>query len=701
MAVATQTPAQRGQYQKHRERARNRSAAITLVGQEIGAIPPIRDLSRRRRADADFRFFCETYFPQVFSLAWSEDHLRVIAKIERVVLDGETLAVAMPRGSGKTSLCLAAVLWGILTGGHKFVMLIAGSEELALRLLSNVKAHLMSNDALLGDYPEALYPIRRLEGETRRAAGQRYYGVLTRIGWGADELVMPTIPGSPSSGAIIRVSGLEGNIRGAVYVRYDGLAVRPTLAVCDDPQTDASAKSAIQTGDRLSIIGGAVGGLAGPGKRTAVIIPCTVIRQGDLADQLLDRSHNPEYQGERTKLLYSFPKNETLWAEYKEVRSAGILAGDGGKAGNEFYADRREKMDEGAVSGWPARFNVTELSAVQHAMNLLHKDEATFWSEYQNEPQATEDAVALLTADDIQTRLNGLKAGVVPLNADYLTMFVDVQKELLFYVVAAWESNFTGYVIDYGTWPEQKRSHFSLRDAQRTLQKVSKSRALEAQLAEGLDKLLNAKVGHEWTREDGAVMRIGLALVDANWAQSTDVVYQVCRRSAYAAVLMPSHGQFVGGANKPWSETARKKGERQGLHWRIPASRGPRAVRHVLIDTNFWKSCIHQRFATPVGDRGSLSLWGRSGSVHRLFAEHMTAEYRVRVEARGRVVDEWKARVGKPDNHWFDGMVGCATAAAILGAVLLERLPRGGKSGESKSGDEVKRRPKRQKVRYL
>lgn len=100
---------------------------------------------------------------------------------------------------------------------------------------------------------------------------------------------------------------------------------------------------------------------------------------------------------------------------------------------------------------------------------------------------------------------------------------------------------------------------------------------------------------------------------------------------------MPSHGQFVGGANKPWSETARKKGERQGLHWRIPASRGPRAVRHVLIDTNFWKSCIHQRYATPVGDRGSLSLWGRSGSVHRLFAEHQTAEYRVRVEARGRV----------------------------------------------------------------
>jgi phage terminase large subunit GpA-like protein len=332
----------------------------------------------------------------------------------------------------------------------------------------------------------------------------------------------------------------------------------------------------------------------------------------------------------------------------------------------------------------------------------LHKNEATFWSEYQNEPQAREDDPAgLLTAEDIQTRLNSLKAGVVPLGADYLTMFVDVHKEVLFYVVAAWERDFTGYVIDYGTWPDQGRSHFNLREAPRTLQNASKSSALEGQLVEGLDKLTTDRLGREWQREDGAAMRIGLCLIDANWAQSTDVVYQVCRRSVHAAVLMPSHGQFVGGANKPWSETARKKGERQGLHWRIPASRGPRAVRHVLIDTNFWKSCIHQRYATPVGDRGSLSLWGRSGSVHRLFAEHQTAEYRVRVEARGRVVDEWKTRVGKPDNHWLDGMVGCGAAASILGAVLLERLPRGGPPAESPDGKQNKDRPKREKVRYL
>ena len=54
-----------------------------------------------------------------------------------------------------------------------------------------------------------------------------------------------------------------------------------------------------------------------------------------------------------------------------------------------------------------------------------------------------------------------------------------------------------------------------------------------------------------------------------------------------------------------------------------------------------------------------------------MLAEHITAEYRVRTEARGRVVDEWKLRAGRPDNHWLDCLVGCAVAASIQGAVLF------------------------------
>jgi len=72
-----------------------------------------------------------------------------------------------------------------------------------------------------------------------------------------------------------------------------------------------------------------------------------------------------------------------------------------------------------------------------------------------------------------------------------------------------------------------------------------------------------------------------------------------------------------------------------------------------------------------MGDRGCLSLFGKDAERHRLFAEHITAEYYIKTEGRGRTVDEWKIRPEKPDNHWLDCLVGCAVAASMQGAVLF------------------------------
>jgi len=166
------------------------------------------------------------------------------------------------------------------------------------------------------------------------------------------------------------------------------------------------------------------------------------------------------------------------------------------------------------------------------------------------------------------------------------------------------------------------------------------------------------------------MLRIERCLVDANWGSSTDVVYQFCRQSAHAALLMPSHGRFVGAASQPFSEYKRRPGDRIGLNWRIPNVHGKRAVRHVIFDANFWKSFTHARFAVTMGDHGCLSLFGDRPEQHRLFAEHLTAEYRVKTEGRGRTVDEWKQRPDRPDNHWLDGLVGCAVAASMQGVSL-------------------------------
>jgi phage terminase large subunit GpA-like protein len=186
----------------------------------------------------------------------------------------------------------------------------------------------------------------------------------------------------------------------------------------------------------------------------------------------------------------------------------------------------------------------------------------------------------------------------------------------------------------------------------------------------GLESATKDLCARRYRRDDGAEMAIERLLIDANWGQSTDVVYQFCRQSANAALLLPSHGRFVGAASMPFNEYKRKRGDRLGHNWRIPSVVGRRTVRHVLYDTNFWKSFIHARLGVAMGDAGCLSLWGQQPERHRLLAEHLTAEHRIRTEGRGRVVDEWKLRPERSDNHWLDGVAGCAVAAAIQGVVL-------------------------------
>ena len=166
------------------------------------------------------------------------------------------------------------------------------------------------------------------------------------------------------------------------------------------------------------------------------------------------------------------------------------------------------------------------------------------------------------------------------------------------------------------------------------------------------------------------MLRIERCLIDANWGSSTDVVYQFCRQSAHAGIVMPSHGRFVGASSQPFSEYKRRPGDRVGHNWRIPNVHGKRAVRHVVFDTNYWKSFVHARLAVAMGDRGCLSLFGDKPDQHRLLAEHLTGEYRVKTEGRGRTVDEWKLRPERADNHWLDCLVGCAVAASMQGCAL-------------------------------
>ncbi len=663
-------------YEDRRNAERDRQAEQSLAGRDIGPLPEVVNPDRKAACERNFQLFCESYFPETYSLAWSPDHLKVIEKIETAVLRGGLFALALPRGSGKTTITESAALWSMLYGHREFVVLIGATESAALELLDSLKTELEVNERLAEDFPEVCYPVAQLEGIANRCSGQLYKGERTRITWTSNEIVLPTVEGSRASGIIVRVAGITGRIRGMKFKRSDGRSVRPSLVIIDDPQTSESAGSLEQTRKRVRVLAGDILGLAGPGQKISGIMPCTIIRPGDMADIILNRNTHPDWNGEKTRMVYRFPTNMKLWEEYAEIRAEALRTEGNFQKATEFYLANREAMDAGAEVSWEARFNHDEVSALQHAMNLKFQDEAAFQSEYQNDP-LPDDTVddSLLSVDEICAKINGLARRRVPLKCDRLTMFVDVQKALLFCVVIAWAEDFTGAVIDYGSWPDQHRHEYSLADANPSIQTLFPKAGFEGALYAALSALTDECLGREWEREDGAVLKIERALVDANWGQSTDVVYQFCRQSSHAGVILPSHGRYVGASSKPMTEYRKQQGDRLGFNWMIPNVAGKRAIRHVIYDTNYWKSFIHARLAVPVGDKGALTLYGRIPGAHQLFAEHLTAEYRVKTQGRGRTVDEWKLKPQSHDNHFLDCVAGCAVCGSMLGASLPETLP--------------------------
>jgi hypothetical protein len=69
-------------YAKAKARAKARSAAITLAGQDIAPLPKVADAARRTRADRDFKFFCESYFLHLFTLAGSAGAIVLVPGVD-------------------------------------------------------------------------------------------------------------------------------------------------------------------------------------------------------------------------------------------------------------------------------------------------------------------------------------------------------------------------------------------------------------------------------------------------------------------------------------------------------------------------------------------------------------------------------------------------------------------------------------------
>ena len=356
---------------------------------------------RRLACKADPLLDLKTYMPKVFYLGFADFHLDLIRNIEDRMSSGGNKAIAFPRGGGKTAVCRGMLLRATKYGMRHFCFFIGAKEDKAIQTLNFLKRFWHRSPELQQDFPEIAYPIHRLEGRgSVGSSGQLYKGERTYIGWGANEVTYPTmlfteqdiqgyLQHDPScvkyipqfnrwiinsAGTVIRVSGIDGSIRGEADTHPILLSQpRPDMVLLDDVQKDITAHSLSSCETLERLIEAAVSNLAAPDVHLTCLMPCTVIREGDVSDTYLSPDKKPEWAGERHGLVKKFPdcmdydniyeeidekpcEQGKLWLEYAEIRKKSYREHGNLKTANAFYRLHRTELETGFEISWAERY---------------------------------------------------------------------------------------------------------------------------------------------------------------------------------------------------------------------------------------------------------------------------------------------------------------------------------------------------------
>lgn len=675
-------------YANQLNRVAQRNEQIRLAGREIGPVPDIADVERRRACMKDLALFCKTYNPAAFRFSWSQTQIRGLRRMEDAILNGGLYAFSWRRGGGKTSVCRMAVVWGAAYGHLRYPVIIGATDPMARKNMDGIQKVMRFSRAFIEDFPEIAFPIGKLNGIPQKANGQLVDGRPTLMEWSDSVIVLPTVPVpanwpadwprrsdgmAPTSGSMIASTGLTGaGIRGLLITTDTGEFIRPDFVLLDDPQTRESSQSPTQNIEREQLISADVLGLAGPGEKFAAVMPCTPITPGDMVDGFLDVEKYPQWRGERSGMLSDLPKNLHAWeTQYFDAWKECVAATpqDFTRC-NELYQSKRSMFDEGCVADWEENKKPTEVSAIQSAMHIyLERGRRAFMAEYQCRPETQKALTELrqIQEADLAAKLNRQKRGHVPPECNTLTAFIDVQGEILFWMVVAWTSKFGGSIVDYGTFPGQSYATFSMDRLSRRLIDVFPDQDQKTRTYSGLSRLTSDLFGKAW-HQDGSPSGLTIRQMLIDIGYNADVVHEFISRSPFKSMIRASKGKGIPAGRKPLNEYTKDPADLTGWNWRIDAKTLSKG-RFVNFDANAWKSHVAESILAPAGSPTSIYLPGQSLSEHPLLTIHLTSERRkatfeVEATGAGNRVEVWTRNQSK-ENHWWDGLVGCAVAASV------------------------------------
>ena len=618
------------------------------------------DWERRDACEKDLALFLKTYFSEMCYNDWSDSQLRSIQRMQYSIEHGGQFAFAMPRGEGKTSISQAGALWGAVYGKRSYIVLIGARSDKAKSLMKDIKVFLRHNRLLKKDFPELLYPIEAIDNQARKAEGQTFNGEPTEITWVAEKLVMPTLidfeypdhPDKKVPSCIIEIAGITGDIRGRHHALTNGEIIRPDFVILDDPQTNEAARSPEQVKTRINILNADILGLSGPNTKISAFMPCTIISNNDMAEQILN---DPNWHGEVSSMIVQWPEDMDFWrSEYNAARLEGAQSMDEGKGLRRFYKKHKERLEKGAVVSNPYRVRDGELTAIQTAMNLFFEQgERAFYSEYQNQPLSEFANLLELEPAMVRKAANKMKAFEVPINCQFLTAMIDVNPSSgLHYTVLASTNNLEVHCPYYGRYPEDVNTPLWTRESTGGLTEAQAVFNGVVALCNKLNELVFLKGGKQ--------MHIDLIGIDCGYLM--DIVFSSCAvadGNLPRTKVVPMRGY----AQTKWRESKVVGRPADNVYKSVFDGKGP-VVKH---NADYWRERVHQAFLLGNGAPGGITLFGEE-RVHEYFSEHICGERLLEhFQTEKDEYYNWQRIPGRK-NDLLDTTVGAMSLFSLLGA---------------------------------
>jgi phage terminase large subunit GpA-like protein len=331
-----------------------------------------------------------------------------------------------------------------------------------------------------------------------------------------------------------------------------------------------------------------------------------------------------------------------------------------------FYRDHRAELDEGGSVSWEDDKPEEFISALQWCMTIRSLQPDFFRCELQQEGAPPASGLSQLAAKEIVKRLSGIPRGIVPAKSQYLTAFVDSGDHVLWWMVVAWQKDFTGWIVDYGTWPDQGRKEFYKSELARTLEEKLPGRSWEEAFVHA-HNCLDEFMLRDWPAQDGQPRQVDLMLKDGRDGDHMKLIQSQVSLSKNQNRIRTALGFGPKPGKKPVHFYGDKDTDRHTFaHWVERRKMVPMMVNH---DSKKFKSLAARRLDTVSGAPSSILLPGSDGFDHNLISEHFTAEKAKTESYDGFDGVLWEAIPGR-DNDWWDCLVGNCVAASMLGACV-------------------------------